>query len=129
MKSEYYQIMTSQANLRYLLTTIGAVLSVISGILVLLAIFIAGIGGVASLIFFNPAGFAIIGGSIVLAIVPILWIILAIVIYNAGHKHRRRGKVENGVLIVVLSIIILFLGGGFVIGPVLSGIGGFLLIL
>ncbi|EQB68440.1 MAG: hypothetical protein AMDU5_GPLC00012G0080 [Thermoplasmatales archaeon Gpl] len=121
--------MTSQANLRYFLTTLGAVLTVISGILVLLAIFIAGIGGVASLIFFNPAGLAIIGGSLVLAIIPIIWIVLAVIIYNAGHKHRSRGKFENGVLIIVLSIIILFLGGGFVIGPILSGIGGFLLIL
>ena len=121
--------MSSKANFRYFLTTVGAILSIISEILVLLAIFVVGISGVATLIFFNPVGLAIIGGSVVLAIIPLLWILMGLAIYNAGHKHRRRGKAENGVLIVLLSIIILFLGGGFVIGPVLSGIGGFLLIL
>ena len=121
--------MSSRANFRYFLTTVGAIISIISGILVLLATFVTGIGGVAALIFFNPAGLVIIGGSLALSMIPILWILMALAIYNAGHRHRGRGKAENGVIIVFLSIVILFLGGGFVIGPVLSGIGGFLLIL
>ncbi|MHB1440868.1 MAG: hypothetical protein ACYCSO_08480 [Cuniculiplasma sp.] len=121
--------MASNANVRYFITTIGAIITVISGILVFLAIFISGLAGVGSLILFNPAGLAIIGGSIILAIIPIIWIVLGIIIYNAGHAEKGRGKVENGVLILVLSIIIFFLGGGFIIGPVLSGIGGILLIL
>ncbi len=121
--------MASNASIRYLLTTIGAVITIISGILVLLAIFIAGLAGMKSVIFFNPAGLSIIGGSLFLAIIPILWIIFAIVIYNAGHKEKKRGKELNGVIIILLSIIIFAIGGGFVIGPVLSGIGGILLIL
>lgn len=121
--------MSSQADLRYFLTSVGSIISIISGILVLIGFFVVGLGGIATLMFFNPAGLVIIGGSIVLSIIPILWILLAIVIYNAGHKHRKRGKVENGVLIILLSIIILFTGGGFAIGPILSGIGGLLLIL
>jgi hypothetical protein len=121
--------MASNASIRYFITTIGAIITVISGLLLLLGIFVTGLSGLGSVVLFNPAGFAIIGGSLLLAIIPIIWILLALVIYNAGHSEKGRGKAENGVIIIVLSIIIFVLGGGFVIGPVLSGIGGVLLIL
>lgn len=121
--------MSSNASLRYFLTSLGAFITVISGILLLLAIFITGLAGLSSVIFFNPAGLVIAGGSILLAIIPIIWIILAFVIYNSGHIKKSRGKEVNGVIIILLSIIIFFLGGGFVIGPIISGIGGVLLIL
>lgn len=120
---------SSKASFRYLLTSLGAVITVLSGVIVLLAIFVAGFAGLLSVIIFNPAGLVIAGGSIILAIVPIIWIILAIAIYNSGHKTRSRGKEVNGAIIILLSIIIFFLGGGFIIGPVISGLGGILLIL
>jgi hypothetical protein len=42
---------------------------------------------------------------------------------------RSKDKLANGIIIIILGFIILFLGGGFVIGPILDIIGGFLLIL
>jgi hypothetical protein len=121
--------MSSNASLRYFLTSLGAIITVISGLLLILEIFVAGFASLGSLLLFNPAGLIIVGGSIFLIIVPLIWIVLAIVIYNAGHTKKSRGKEINGVIIVLLSIIILFIGGGFIIGPIISGIGGILLIL
>ena len=121
--------MASNARIRYLITTLGSVITMISGILVLLLLFISGLTGAAQLMFFNPAGFVIIGSSIVMAIFPIIWIILAYIIYSMAKGTRRKDKLVNGVIIIILGFIILFMGGGFVIGPVLDIVGGFLLIL
>ena len=72
--------MASNARIRYLITTLGSVITMISGILVLLLLFISGLAGAAQLMFFNPAGFVVIGSSIVMAIFPVIWIILAYII-------------------------------------------------
>jgi hypothetical protein len=121
--------MASNARVRYLITTIGSIITIISGILVLLILLISGIAGAAHLLFFNPGGLVIIGGSIVFAIVPIIWIVLAYIIYSMAGGVRRKDKMVNGVIIIILGFVILMMGGGFVIGPVLDIIGGFLLIL
>ena len=121
--------MASNARIRYLITSIGSIITFISGILVLLLLFISGLAGAAQLLFFNPAGIAVIGSSIVMAIIPIIWIILAYIIYTRADGGRRKDKVLNGVIIIFLGFIILLLGGGFVIGPVMEIVGGFLLIL
>ena len=121
--------MASNARIRYLITTLGSVITMISGILVLLLLFISGLAGAAQLMFFNPAGFVVIGSSIVMAIFPVIWIILAYIIYSMAKGRHRKDKLVNGIIIIILGFIILFLGGGFVIGPVLDIVGGFLLIL
>ncbi len=121
--------MASNARIRYLITSIGSIITILSGILVLLVLFISGLAGAKQLLFFNPAGIALIGSSIVLAIIPILWIIMAYIIYTRAKGINRKDKVLNGVIIIILGFIILMMGGGFVIGPVLEIVGGFLLIL
>ncbi len=121
--------MASNARIRYLITTLGSVIVMISGILALLLLFITGLAGAAQLMFFNPAGFAVIGSSVLMAILPVIWIILAYIIYSMARGTRSKDKLANGIIIIILGFIILFLGGGFVIGPILDIIGGFLLIL
>ncbi|WP_337860639.1 hypothetical protein [Ferroplasma sp.] len=121
--------MASNARVRYLITTFGSVITILSGIIVLLVLFISGLAGAGQLLFFNPAGFAIIGSSVVLAVIPVIWIILAYLIYSLAHGTRRKDKFVNGIIIIILGFIILIMGGGFIIGPVLDIVGGFLLIL
>ena len=121
--------MASNARVRYLITTVGSIITILSGIILLLVLFITGVAGATQLVFFHPGGLITIGGAIVLAIIPIIWIILAYIIYSMAHENRRTDKVVNGVVIIILGFIILMMGGGFVIGPVLDIIGGFLLIL
>ncbi|MCL4453278.1 hypothetical protein [Ferroplasma sp.] len=121
--------MASNARIRYLITTLGSVIIMLSGIIGLLVLFISGLAGAAQLMFFNPAGFAVIGSSVLMAIFPVIWIILAYIIYSMARGTHRKDKLANGVIIIILGFIILFMGGGFVIGPVLDIIGGFLLIL
>jgi hypothetical protein len=121
--------MASNAEIRYFITTVGSVITVFSGIIVLLVLFISGLAGIGQLIFFNPAGFAIIGGSLVFAVIPIIWIIFAYIIYSLAHGTRRKDKMVNGIIIIILGFLILIMGGGFVIGPVLDIVGGFLLVL
>ncbi|MEM0139990.1 MAG: hypothetical protein QXZ44_05205 [Ferroplasma sp.] len=119
----------SNAHIRYLITAIGSILIILSGILALLFLFVAGIAGAGQLIFFNPAGFALVAGSILGAVIPIIWIILAYIMYSVAKNGKRKDKAANGLIIIVIGFIVLFIGGGFVIGPVLDIVGGFLLIL
>ncbi len=121
--------MASNASIRYAITAIGSLLTILSGILVLLFLFIMGIAGAGQLILFNPAGLGVIAGSIIGALIPIIWIVLAYTMYSIARNGKRKDKAVNGIIIIILGFIVLFIGGGFVIGPVLDIVGGFLLIL
>ncbi len=119
----------ADARLRYGMAILGSLIIIISALITLLGIFIAGLSGFAALITFNPAGFPLIGAGIISAIIPVVWIVLAYIIYKIASTGGSKGKAANGFAIIVLSILIFVLGGGFVIGPVLCCISGVLLIL
>ncbi len=117
------------SNIRYLMVELGSIITILTGILAIIGIFISGIVGVSSLVLFNPAGFPIIAGSIVGAFIAIIWIILAYISYSIAKNGRKKDKLLNGIIIIFLGFIIFIMGGGFVIGPVLIILGGFLLLL
>lgn len=118
--------MRSKASFRYFLTSLGALIIALSGILLLLAFFVTGLAGLSSVVFFNPTSLVIVGVPLVLVIVAIMLIILAIVIYNGRHPKKSSENVLKGVIIVLLVIIILSLNGGFIV-PVISGKGDIIL--
>jgi hypothetical protein len=53
----------------------------------------------------------------------------AIVNYAGELKSSRKNKEVYGFLILIFSVVLFFMGAGFGIGPILSGIGGLLIIL
>ena len=108
---------------------LGSIITILTGLVALIGVFISGLVGIGSLILFNPAGFPIIAGSIVGAVVAVIWIILAYVSYSIAKEGRKKDRVLNGIIIIFLGLIILVMGGGFVIGPVLAILGGILLLL
>jgi len=114
------------SNIRYLMVELGSIITILTGILAIIGIFISGF---SSLVLFNPAGFPIIAGSIVGAFIAIIWIILAYISYSIAKNGRKKDKLLNGIIIIFLGLIIFVMGGGFVIGPVLLILGGFLLLL
>jgi len=105
--------------------TAAFVLSLIAGILVLLTgIILAFAGGLAAMLL--PFG-EVVGLVIALAAVNVvlgILIIVGAIFINSGEP----GKVKTGsILVLVLSIISLFAGGGgFFIGFILGLIGGIL---
>ncbi|MGC9149119.1 MAG: hypothetical protein ACP5GI_06745 [Sulfolobales archaeon] len=105
--------------------TAAFVLSLIAGILVLLTgIILAVAGGLVAMML--PIG-KVVGLVIALAAVNVvlgILIIVGAVFINSGEP----GKVKTGsILVLVLSIISLFVGGGgFFIGFILGLIGGIL---
>ena len=108
---------------------LGSIITILTGLVALIGVFISGLVGIGSLMLFNPAGFPVIAGSIVGAVVAVIWIILAYVSYSIAKEGRKKDRVLNGIIIIFLGLIILVMGGGFVIGPVLAILGGVLLLL
>ncbi|AAT43525.1 hypothetical protein [Picrophilus oshimae] len=119
----------ADARLRYGIAILGSLIIIISALITLLGIFIAGFAGFAQLITFNPAGFPLIGAGIISAIIPVIWIVLAYIIYRIASTGGSHGRAANGFAIIVLAVLVFVLGGGFVIGPLLCGIAGILLII
>jgi hypothetical protein len=117
------------SNVRYLMVKLGSIITILTGLITLIGVFISGLAGIGSLVLFNPAGFPIIAGSLLGAIVAIIWIVLAYISYSIAKGHRKKDRVLNGIIIIFLGLIILVMGGGFVIGPLLAILGGFLLFL
>ncbi len=108
---------------------LGSIITILTGLVALIGVFISGLVGIGSLMLFNPAGFPVIAGSIVGAVVAVIWIILAYVSYSIAKEGRKKDRALNGIIIIFLGLIILVMGGGFVIGPVLAILGGILLLL
>ncbi len=117
------------SSVRYLMVKLGSIITILTGLVALIGVFISGLVGIGSLMLFNPEGFPIIAGSIVSAVVAIIWIVLAYVSYSIAKEGRKKDRVLNGIIIIFLGLIILVMGGGFVIGPVLAILGGILLLL
>ncbi len=113
------------AELRRLLVVLGAVIIMLSGLLAFIGVFISGIAGILTIA--TPASFIMLGNSFMLALFGIIYIILGYIIYEeTKNKHKNN---EAGLIILILSVLTFFIGGGFVIGPVLSGLGGILLMI
>jgi hypothetical protein len=112
------------------LTFVGAILGIIGGVVWILAGLIG--GALASATSFYRIPDYSIGAGAAIAVLIVLGLIQIIISYGMIEISRRRRKgdhVINGIVILVLSIILFFLGGGFIIGPILSGIGGILIML
>ncbi len=118
-------VFMGNAEIRRLLVVLGAIIIILSGFIALFNLFISGIMGIFTIE--TPARFVMHENSFMLALFGILYIIFGYIIYEETKNKRK--KSEAGFVILILSIFTFFIGGGFVIGPLLSGIGGILLIL
>lgn len=113
--------MAEKPTAAFVLSLIGGVFILINGILMAL---IAFVGGTAlSLI----PGLGFIGGIVIavgaVGLVLGILIIIGAIQINSGEP----GKVRTwSIVVLVLSIISLFIGGGFIIGFVLGLVGGIL---
>jgi hypothetical protein len=97
-------------------------LSLAGGILILVGGFLLAIvSGVAASVGAGAAG-AILGGfALVGVLLGFLIVILAILLYITPEHHS-----AYGVVIIILSLVSIFGGGGFLIGIVLGVVGGVL---
>lgn len=124
--------MSEIGTIRYLLALVGGVISFLSGVLVLILGIIG--GALSSVLVFSPvamAGVVAAAGFIVIIIyaLVIMFLSYAIINYAGQLKSSRKNKEVYGILILLFSIVLFFMGGGYEIGPILSGIGGLLIIL
>ncbi|MCL4345514.1 MAG: hypothetical protein M1496_04030 [Candidatus Thermoplasmatota archaeon] len=124
--------MSEIGTIRYLLALIGGVISLLSGILVLVFSLIG--ATISAFVIFSPISFAGLAGTVgffILIVYALVILILsyAIINYSGELKSSRKNKTTYGILILLFSIVLFFIGAGFAIGPILSGIGGLLIIL
>ncbi len=124
--------MAQIGTIRYLLALIGGVLSFLTGIL-LLILGVLG-GALSTVLVFSPigvAGFFAVAGFVTIIIfsLVVMFLSYAIVNYAGELKSSRKNKEVYGFLILIFSVVLFFMGAGFGIGPILSGIGGLLIIL
>ena len=112
------------------LTLVGAILGIIAGVVLILAGLIGGVLASATS-FYHIQDYSVGAGTAiaVLIVIGLIQIIISYGMFEISRRRRKSDHVMNGIVILVLSIILFFLGGGFIIGPILSAIGGILIML
>jgi uncharacterized protein DUF6114 len=102
--------------------TAASVVSLIGGVLILIGgLFVAALGGAVNAAGYYAAGGALSGLGLLGALFGFIIILLAIGMYL--HPDQTVGY---GIAILILSLLSLVSGGGFIIGLILGVIGGIL---
>ncbi|MGP6220675.1 hypothetical protein [Caldiplasma sukawensis] len=113
-----------------ILILLGAIISALSGLFLILVAFVSGVGAAFSFSKgFTQAGVVLAAGTIVTVIVGIVIILLSVAMERISKGRGKNIHVRNGIIVLILSVVLFVLGAGFVIGPIISGIGGILLML
>lgn len=113
-----------------LLILVGAIISALTGLLFILFAFASGLGAAFSFSKgFTQAGVVLSAGTLVTVLVGIVIILLSVAMERVSKSRGKNVHIRTGIIVLILSIVLFVLGAGFVIGPVLSAIGGILLML
>ena len=112
------------------LTFVGAILGILGGVLLILAGLVGGVLVTAAS--YSHISFLSIGTGtaiVFLIIYGLIQIIISYAMIEVSKRHKKGDHIMNGIIIIVLSLILFLLGGGFILGPILGFIGGLLIML